>query len=163
MGQGRAHGEFVGPTDAVSSPERGGGQSIGESMSRIQSEQCPCRLLQCRTSTLSTPSHCSLLPRCSKLRTFSRASSPMLTLSRVASAARRLAVLTAVSVREPPTGSLSTTAIAPLRHMDLQTALFGESTSFMSGIARRSSPGRGFRGGCPQLDGFIQAVLTTEV
>ena len=37
----------------------------------------------------------------SKLRTFSRTSSPMLTLFRVASAAHRLVVLTAESVREP--------------------------------------------------------------
>ena len=29
-------------TVAVSSPERGGGHSIGDSMSRMQPEQCPC-------------------------------------------------------------------------------------------------------------------------
>ena len=39
VGQGRAHGEC---TVAASSPERGGGQSIGDSTSRMQPEQCPC-------------------------------------------------------------------------------------------------------------------------
>ena len=71
--------------------------SIGDSTSRMQPGQCPC-------GDVHPPDrlhHTSLLPRYSKVRTFSRISSPMLTLARVASAARRLAVFTAVSVRVP--------------------------------------------------------------
>ena len=41
VGQGRAHVRRV-CTVAVTSPERGGGQSIGDSTSRMQPEQCPC-------------------------------------------------------------------------------------------------------------------------
>ena len=41
VGQGRAHVQRV-CTAAVSSPERGVGQSIADSTSRMQPEQCPC-------------------------------------------------------------------------------------------------------------------------
>ena len=55
-----------------------------------------------RRSASSFPSPCSLLPRYSKLGTFSSGGSlPMTTLSRHASAARLLLDLTALSVKEP--------------------------------------------------------------
>ena len=75
-----------------------------------------------RRSTSSFPSPCSLLPRYSKLGTFSSVGSlPMTTLSRHASAARLLLDLTALSVKEP-TRDRCPASVAPSRYVYLQAA-----------------------------------------